>query len=296
MSHQTDLSGLRGQGLIPIHKQRRDITLQGDRTSGSPSNPSPYPLRIGTSHKKVIQRFLLGATKTAARAQGWQEMGQSVPSGKPPMGNPPGKESLDLGVRMKQLVDSSTLKKDVAEGVDIMVVRELTGDWVPSLLNLKDPLEFSETAFPVPFLSSVPLISHKLMPRATDVLLQQQLFCSARAIAAVVPPAAVAAIFGHSLETSLHTCKRVLHAAVARRSSWSCKMALVSCPSRREMSMSLLKAVGGKMGLRGCRGRGRWRHKSTRGGAWGLGVGAAGSGGVNRLLGAAWVQHWGNGR
>lgn len=26
-----------------------------------------------------------------------------------------------------QLVDASTLKKDVAEGVDLMVVRELTG-------------------------------------------------------------------------------------------------------------------------------------------------------------------------
>jgi len=29
---------------------------------------------------------------------------------------------------MDQLIDSSTLKKEVVEGVDVMVVRELTGD------------------------------------------------------------------------------------------------------------------------------------------------------------------------
>jgi len=31
------------------------------------------------------------------------------------------------GISWGQLVDSSTLKREVAEGVDIMVVRELTG-------------------------------------------------------------------------------------------------------------------------------------------------------------------------
>lgn len=34
---------------------------------------------------------------------------------------------MSLSVLLFQLVDSSTLKKEVAEGVDLMVVRELTG-------------------------------------------------------------------------------------------------------------------------------------------------------------------------
>lgn len=35
-----------------------------------------------------------------------------------------------------QLVDASTLKREVAEGVDIMVVRELTGGMVKFRLNM----------------------------------------------------------------------------------------------------------------------------------------------------------------
>ena len=41
-----------------------------------------------------------------------------------------------------QLVDSSTLKKDVAEGVDLMVVRELTGGQCTSMKNKIDPVSF----------------------------------------------------------------------------------------------------------------------------------------------------------